>query len=145
MSVDVLWPLVRNGICLLGECHRVKWLGYPPALSNPSILTFSRYSFLLHLSIWQPPTPVKIRVSSIFTKCVSTLLLRGLAVNPNEDNAININQQDQSGATKACVGPNPQVQEILKNCINRSKASEGQSNQSTKLKLPESKLSQGKL
>jgi hypothetical protein len=31
------------------------------------------------------------------------LLLRGLAANPNEDNAININQQDQSGAAKACV------------------------------------------
>jgi hypothetical protein len=48
------------------------------------------------------------------------LLLRGLAANPNEDNAININQQDQIGAAKACVGPNPQVHEILKNCINRS-------------------------
>jgi hypothetical protein len=71
------------------------------------------------------------------------LLLRGLAANFNEDNAININQQDQSGAAKACVGPNPQVQEILKNCINRSQAawdrlmqflsqaSDGQSNQST--------------
>jgi hypothetical protein len=58
-------------------------------------------------------------------------MLRGLAANPNEDNAININQQDQSGAAKACVGPNPQVQEILKNCINRSQASDGQSNQST--------------
>jgi hypothetical protein len=45
------------------------------------------------------------------------LLLRGLAANPNEDNAISINQQDQSGTTEACVGPNPQVQEILKNCI----------------------------
>ena len=33
------------------------------------------------------------------------LLLRGLSANPNEDNAINISQQDQSGATKACVGP----------------------------------------
>jgi hypothetical protein len=59
------------------------------------------------------------------------LLLRGLAANPNEDNAISINQQDQSGAAKVCVGPNPQVQEILKNCINQSQASEGQSNQST--------------
>jgi hypothetical protein len=59
------------------------------------------------------------------------LLLRGLAANPNEDNAININQKDQSDATKACVGPNPQVQEIPKNCINRSQASEGQSNQAT--------------
>jgi hypothetical protein len=59
------------------------------------------------------------------------LLLRGLAANPNEDNAININQQDQSGVAKACVGPNPQVQEILKNCINRSQAFEGQNNQST--------------
>ena len=58
------------------------------------------------------------------------LLLRGLAANPNEDNAININQQDQSGAAKACVGPNPQVQEILKKCINWSWSSEGQSNQS---------------
>jgi hypothetical protein len=34
-------------------------------------------------------------------------MLRGLAANPNEDNAININQQDQSGAAKACVSPNP--------------------------------------
>ena len=59
------------------------------------------------------------------------LLLRGLAANPNEDNAININQKDQSGATKACVGPDSQVQEILKNCIDRSQASKGQSNQST--------------
>jgi hypothetical protein len=59
------------------------------------------------------------------------LLLRGLAANPNEDNAININQQDQSGAAKACVGPNPQVREILKNCINQSQASKGQGNQST--------------
>jgi hypothetical protein len=59
------------------------------------------------------------------------LLLRGLVANPNEDNAININQQDQSGAVKACVGPNPQVQEIFKNCIDRSQASDGQSNQST--------------
>ena len=58
------------------------------------------------------------------------LLLKGLAANPNEDNVINITQQDQSGAAKACVGPNPQVQEILKNCINRSQASEGRSNQS---------------
>jgi hypothetical protein len=58
---------------------------------------------------------VKIRVGNIFTKCISTLLLRGLAANPNEDNAININQQDQSGAAEACVGSNPQVQEILKN------------------------------
>jgi hypothetical protein len=39
--------------------------------------------------------------------------------------------QDQSGAAKACVGPNLQVQEILKNCINRSQASDGQINQST--------------
>jgi hypothetical protein len=46
------------------------------------------------------------------------LLLRGLAANPNEDNAINISQQDQSGAAEVCVGPNPQIQEILKNCIN---------------------------
>jgi hypothetical protein len=29
------------------------------------------------------------------------LLLRGLAANPNEGNAININQQDRSGAMKA--------------------------------------------
>ena len=54
---------------------------------------------------------MKIRVDSIFTKCVSTLQLRGLAANPNEDNATNINQQDSSGVAEACVGPNPQVQE----------------------------------
>ena len=72
------------------------------------------------------------------------LLLRGLAANPNEDNAININQQDQTGAAKACVGPNPQVQEILKNCIDRSQVSEGQSN-SPQVKVSESKLSQKKL
>jgi hypothetical protein len=59
------------------------------------------------------------------------LLLRGLAAHPNEDNTININQQDQSGAAEACVGPNPQVQEILKNCIDQSQAFEGQNNQST--------------
>ena len=58
------------------------------------------------------------------------LLLRGLAANPNEDHAININQHNQSGAAKACVGPNPQVQEILKICIGESWTSEGQSNQS---------------
>jgi hypothetical protein len=57
------------------------------------------------------------------------LLLRGLVANPNEDNVININQQDQSGVVKAGVGPNPQVQEILKNCINRSQASECQSSE----------------
>jgi hypothetical protein len=56
------------------------------------------------------------------------LLLRGLVANPNEGNAINVNRQDQSGAAKACVGPNPYVQEILKNCISRSRASKGQSN-----------------
>jgi hypothetical protein len=56
------------------------------------------------------------------------LLLRGLAANPNEDNAINISQQDQSGAAEVCVGPNPQIQEILKNCINWLRASKGQSN-----------------
>jgi hypothetical protein len=44
-------------------------------------------------------------------------LLRGPAANPNEDNATNVNQQDQSGAAEACMGPNSQVQEILKNCI----------------------------
>ena len=60
------------------------------------------------------------------------LLLRGLDANPNEDNAININQQDQSGAAEACVGPNPHVQEILKNCISVSWSSEGQSNKSTR-------------
>ena len=57
---------------------------------------------------------VKIRVGSTFIKCVSTLLLRGLVVNPNEDNVININQQDQSGAAEVCVGPNPQVLESSK-------------------------------
>jgi hypothetical protein len=59
------------------------------------------------------------------------LLLRGLAAHPNEDNTININQQDQSGAAEECVGPNPQVQEILKNCIDQSQAFEGQNNQPT--------------
>ena len=54
--------------------------------------------------------------------------LRGLVANPKEDNAINLNQQDRSGAAEACVGPNPHVQEILKNCIDRSQAYEGQSN-----------------
>ena len=56
--------------------------------------------------------------------CINALI-KGLVANPNEDNAININQQDQSGAAKACGGPNPQVQEILKNCTNRSQASKG--------------------
>jgi hypothetical protein len=37
------------------------------------------------------------------------LMLRGLAANPYEDNAINIDQQDWSCAAEACVGPNPQV------------------------------------
>jgi hypothetical protein len=35
------------------------------------------------------------------------LLLRGLVANPNEDNVIDIDQQDRSGAVKECVGPNP--------------------------------------
>ena len=52
-------------------------------------------------------------------------------MNPDDVNAININQQDQSGTSEAFVGPNPQVQEILKNYINWYRASEGQSNQST--------------
>jgi hypothetical protein len=59
------------------------------------------------------------------------LPLRGLAAKANEDNVINVNQQDQSGAAEAGVGPSPQIQEILKNCIDRSQASQGQSNQST--------------
>jgi hypothetical protein len=58
-------------------------------------------------------------------------MLRGLAANPNEDNVININQQDWSGTVKAFVGPNPQVQGILKNYINWSRAYDVQSNQST--------------
>jgi hypothetical protein len=37
-------------------------------------------------------------IGNIFIKCITMLMLRGLAANPNEDNAININQQDQSGA-----------------------------------------------
>jgi hypothetical protein len=57
------------------------------------------------------------------------LLLRGLVANPDDGNTININQQDQSGAVEACMGPNPQVQGILKKCIAWSQASEGQSNQ----------------
>ena len=57
-------------------------------------------------------------------------MLRGLAANPDEDNMININQQDWSGAAKACVGPNPQFQGILKNNINWSRVSKGQNNQS---------------
>jgi hypothetical protein len=63
------------------------------------------------------------------------LMLRGLAANPNEDHAININQHDQSGALEACLGPNQQVQEILKNCIDRSQASESQSKPVPKLSL----------
>jgi hypothetical protein len=128
----VLWPLVRNDISLLVGCS-------PFSLFNPFMLTFSILPFL---SILFPLAPVqfatsnlsqsiKTRVDSIFIKCVSTLLLRGLVANPNEDNANNISQQDHSGATEACVGPNPQVQGILKNCIDRSQASKGQSNQST--------------
>jgi hypothetical protein len=39
---------------------------------------------------------VKIRVSSVFIKCMITLLLlRGLAVNPDDDNIINLDKQDQ--------------------------------------------------
>jgi hypothetical protein len=48
---------------------------------------------------------------------------------------ININQQDQSGAAEVCVGPNPQVQENLKNRIDRSQASESQSKPVPKLSL----------
>jgi hypothetical protein len=36
--------------------------------------------------------------------------VKGLAANSNEDIMINVNRQDQSGAAKACVGPNPYVQ-----------------------------------
>jgi hypothetical protein len=57
MSVDVLWPLVRNDISSLGSAIYLDSWVLSPAPSNPSILTFSLYSFLLHLSIWQPPTP----------------------------------------------------------------------------------------
>jgi hypothetical protein len=74
---------------------------------------------------------MKIRIDNIFTKCISTLLLRGLVANPNDGNAININQQHQSGAAKACVGPTPQVQEILKSYDSGSWTSEGQITQST--------------
>jgi hypothetical protein len=70
------------------------------------------------------------------------LLLRGLAAKANEDNAININQQDQTGAPEVCVGPNPQEQEILKNCIDRSQAFEVKTT-SPQVKLVESKSTQG--
>jgi hypothetical protein len=128
----VLWPLVHNDISSLAECHRVRELGALPFLSLIQL-------YLPFLSLPFPLAPVrlafsnfsqstKIRIDNIFIKCISMLLLRGLVVNPNEDNVININQQDQSGAAEVCVGPNPQVQEILKNCINWSRVSEGQSN-----------------
>jgi hypothetical protein len=92
------------------------------------MLTFSILPFLsilfpfapVRLESYNPSKLVKIGVDIIFTKCVSMLLLRGLAANPNEEDVININQQDQSCAAKECVGPNPQVQEILKNCISVS-------------------------
>jgi hypothetical protein len=69
------------------------------------------------------------------------LLLRGLDANPKEDNAININQQDQSGATKAYVGPNPHVQEILKNCISGREYLKVEAT-SPQVKLVESKATQ---
>jgi hypothetical protein len=70
------------------------------------------------------PGTYMVRIRFTFQKSSVTV------VNPNEDKAININQQESKCAAEACVGPNPQVQEILKNCINRSQASEGRSNQS---------------
>jgi hypothetical protein len=99
------------------------------------MLTFSIYT----LPSYTCPVGILQQVNIIFTKCISTLLLRGLAANPNEDNAININQQDQSEAAKACVGPNPQVQEILKNFLKWSRVSEGQSN------IPQVKVSRVKV
>jgi hypothetical protein len=101
----VLWPLVHNGISLLGECHRVRKLGALPFLSLIDLcVPFLSIPFLLapaRLATSMLSPSVKIRVGRIFTKCISMLLLRGLAANPNEDNAININQQDQSGAAEA--------------------------------------------
>jgi hypothetical protein len=95
-----------------------------PALSNPSMLTFSIYILSTCTypvgNLWLHLISQDQRVGNIFIKCIAMLLLRGLAANPNEDNAININQQDQSGTAKACVGPNSQVQEIHKNCISGS-------------------------
>jgi hypothetical protein len=64
--------------------------------------------------------------------------VKGVSHYPNEDNANNISQHDQSGAAKACVGPNPQVQEILKSSISGSWTSEGQIT-SPQAKLEESK------
>jgi hypothetical protein len=72
------------------------------------------------------------------------LLLKRLAANPNEDNAININQQESSGPTEACVGPNPQVPEILKNCVSGREYLKVKAT-IHKLKFPKSKLSQKKL
>jgi hypothetical protein len=45
MRVDVLWPLVRNGISLLAECNRVRKLGDPLFSFNPYRLAFSIYTF----------------------------------------------------------------------------------------------------
>jgi hypothetical protein len=127
----VLWPLVRNDISSLGECHISSWVLLLISLIGLYLPFFSLFFPLapVHLATSNSSKSVKIIVGNIFTKCISMLLLRGLAANPDEDNAININQQDQSDTAKECVGPNPQVQGIIKNCINRSQASEGRSNQ----------------
>ena len=79
-----------------------RWV-LPCSLSTVYTYLFSLFFPLapVHLATSNSSKSVKIRVDNIFTKCISTLLLRGLAANPNEDNAININQQDQRGATEA--------------------------------------------
>jgi hypothetical protein len=104
MSVDVLWPLVRNDISLLGECHIVRWMGSLSLLSLICLyLPFTCYSCLLHLPNWQPPAPPN-QSRSESTSSSSTnnnAHLKGLAVNPNEDNVINLNHQDQRGAVEA--------------------------------------------
>jgi hypothetical protein len=58
MSVDVLWPLVRNDISLLAECHRVRELGAPPFLSLIHL-------YLPFLYVAFPLVPIQLATSNL--------------------------------------------------------------------------------
>jgi hypothetical protein len=67
---------------------------------------------------------------SIYTLSSCTCPVRNLQpllINQDQ-NWQHLHQQDRSGAAEVCVGPNPQVQGILKNSINWSQSCENQIN-----------------
>jgi hypothetical protein len=72
------------------------------------MLTFSIYtlpSCTSPVSILQPLLISQDQGRWHLHQVHNNALVKGLAANPNEDNVININKQDQSEATEACVGP----------------------------------------